>query len=188
MRVGHEPGVGIEVEWEGGKQLVPPWNGRGDPGFKQPVPPWEWAAIRGSALPPRTTVEMVDWNGDRLQISSSSTTRAIRHFYERYRDEKGELRLKARGGFSAIPPASRSGSHSAPAAAAAGGVSAWSTLDGDGKLDILVSGTNAIVYRQVGEKDGNRLFRWQAGICDDHLAGHPVPTVVDFDANGIPMS
>lgn len=59
--------------------------------------------------------------------------------------------------------------------------------DGDGRIDLLVNGTNVTFFRNISG-DGDRIVLRDMGPVDDLvLAGHDTcPVVADFDANGVP--
>lgn len=59
--------------------------------------------------------------------------------------------------------------------------------DGDGRLDLLLNDANARWLRQIGDFDGRWYFRDMGLLSDQTFEGHDVsPTVVDFNADGIP--
>ena len=59
--------------------------------------------------------------------------------------------------------------------------------DGDGLFDILVNSRNADVLRQAGRGTGPWTFAAAGPLASRNIEGHDVsPTVVDFDADGVP--
>jgi hypothetical protein len=59
--------------------------------------------------------------------------------------------------------------------------------DGDGKLDFLLNSSNADLLRQTRHTDGKWYFEKAGSIAKRNIEGHDVsPTVVDFDADGMP--
>ena len=59
--------------------------------------------------------------------------------------------------------------------------------DGDGKLDILLNSSSANFLRQVDARDGKWFFKDMGALVQQNIEGHDVsPTVVDFNADGIP--
>ena len=58
--------------------------------------------------------------------------------------------------------------------------------DGDGRLDLLVNSTSVDWFRNVGERDGKTVLRWEGPLTDEVLAGHTTsPTTVDWDGDGV---
>ncbi len=58
--------------------------------------------------------------------------------------------------------------------------------DGDGELDLLVNSTSVDWMRNVGERDGKTVLRWEGSLTDQVLAGHTTsPTTVDWDGDGV---
>lgn len=59
--------------------------------------------------------------------------------------------------------------------------------DRDGHLDILANAANARFLRQVSGSDGDTVFRDMGLLVEQNIEGHDVsPTVVDFNADGVP--
>ena len=58
--------------------------------------------------------------------------------------------------------------------------------DGDGKVDLLVNGKNADLWRQVACDSKSWTFQNSGAISDRDIEGHDVsPALVDFDGDGI---
>jgi hypothetical protein len=58
--------------------------------------------------------------------------------------------------------------------------------DGDGRLDLLVNSKSIDWFRNLGERDGKTVLRWQGPLTDEVLAGHTTsPTTVDWDRDGV---
>ena len=166
-------GAGIEVEWDG----------------RQPVPPWEWRGDPGKCLraPWRSTVEMFDWNRDGLQDIVAMDCEGMIVLFERYREVDGRLLLKSpqrvfvdeKGRPLCFNSGVRGGSGRARFR-----LTDW---DCDGRIDILQAAFNARLVRQVAEKDGRYVFRYYKKVGEEQLQGHTCcPTTVDFNADGIP--
>ena len=59
--------------------------------------------------------------------------------------------------------------------------------DGDGRFDILVNSSNANLLLQVGQRDGQWVFRDAGPLATRNIEGHDVsPATVDFDDDGVP--
>lgn len=162
----------VEVEWEG----------------PQPALAWGWMKPEGKALLTqwRTTPVTVDWNKDGLVDLVMLDQEGYLAFFERalrggrrvllhpkrvFCNEKGEpLQFnKNMGG--------RSGRRKLC-------VTDW---DGDGRLDLLINSKNAELWLQTEPADGRFRFANKGHLHLKNIEGHDVsPTVVDFDADGIP--
>jgi len=162
----------VEVEWDGA----------------QPVQPWDWREHPGKALraPWRTTPLMVDWNKDGLVDLLLLDTEHHLSIYERAKTSDGKLVLKPPrtllhnlAGKPISVHGDRGGSGRRKLC-----VADW---DGDGRLDILMSGGNVFAYLNRGEKDGKTVFEETRKLARKALSGHTnCPTAVDFNADGVP--
>ncbi len=162
----------IEVEWQG----------------LQPILAWGWLRPEGKALLTqwRTTPFATDWNSDGLTDLVMLDHEGYLAFFKREKhadkmvllrpqriffDEKGnplQLNKNTAGG---------SGRRKICLAD-------W---DGEGKVDILANSKNTCLYRQVKAADGKFYFKNEGDLSEHRLAGHTTsPTVVDFNADGIP--
>jgi glycerophosphoryl diester phosphodiesterase len=162
----------VEVEWDG----------------PQPALDYGWMRPEGKALLTqwRTTPFAVDWNRDGLVDLVMLDHQGYLAFFERatragqrvllpprrvFCDEAGAPMLLSKG------RAGKSGRRKLC-------IVDW---DGDGRLDILLNSSNADFLRQVGTQDGKWLFENKGPISKLNIEGHDVsPTVVDFNADGIP--
>lgn len=162
----------IEVQWGGA----------------QPALAWGWRKPAGAALLTqwRTTPVIADLNRDGLPDLTMLDHEGYLAFFERARagdklvlkaprrafvNEKGEaLRLNAKS-------AGGSGRRKLC-------LTDW---DGDGKFDFLLNSSNADFLQQVGEKDGNWIFKNAGTLAKRNIEGHDVsPATVDFDGDGVP--
>lgn len=163
----------VKVEWEE-DALKPSWN-------------W-WTPERNELVTQwRTTPIAVDWTGDGLTDLIMLDHEGYLALYRRkiiddeivlmpgervfrVENEDGPLRLNDNsGGGSGRRKIS------------------ISDLDGDGRLDLLLDSSNATFYRNLGEQEGNTIFRVEGEVDTMKLAGHgSSPTVIDIDNNGKP--
>lgn len=167
------PAAAVEVEWNG-RQPVPSWEWRGDPG-------------RSLRAPWRSTVEMFDWNRDGLQDIVAMDCEGRIVLYERRRSSCGKLELAhprrvfvdGKGKPLCFNSGVRGGSGRARFR-----LVDW---DGDGRTDILQAAFNARLVRNVGECGGRHVFRYCKKVGEEQLQGHTCcPATVDFNADGIP--
>ncbi len=155
---------------------------------EQPSLAWGWLRPEGKALLTqwRTTPYAIDWTGDGLTDLVMLDQEGYLALFERERrdgqlvllepkrvmcDENGApLQLNAR-------TAGKSGRRKIC-------IADW---DGDGKLDILLNSSNANLLRQVASTDGQWRFKDTGPLDSQNVEGHDVsPTVVDFNADGVP--
>lgn len=158
------------------------WNG------PQPNLPFGWLRPEGKALLTqwRTTPVAVDWNGDGLTDLVMLDQEGHLVLFERRKRDGGQVLLPPRRAFCdekgeslvlSQGVAGRSGRRKLC-------VADW---DGDGKLDILLNSTSANLLRQVDARDGRWFFKDMGPLVAQNIEGHDVsPTVVDFNADGIP--
>ena len=161
----------VEVEWPGAT----------------PKPAWNWWNPRGKELVTqwRTTPVIVDWNHDGLADLVML-------------DHEGWLCLwlrEKRDGKVVLLPGQRvlCDEKGAPLRlnAEAGGKSGRRKLavvdwDGDGKLDILADDKNAVLYGQIGERDGKWLFKNEGNLAEGDTSSHsPGIATVDWDGDGV---
>ena len=162
----------VEVEWDG----------------PQPELSFGWLKPNGKNLLTqwRTTPCMFDWNNDGLMDLLMLDHEGYFSFFERKKSD-GELLL--------LPPKRvLLDEKGAPLRLNSGiaGASGRRKLcvvdyDGDGKLDFLVNGKNADLFRQVEQKDGTWIFRNLGPVDERNIAAHTTsPTTVDFNGDGIP--
>jgi len=163
----------VEVEWKG-PQPIPSWDWRKPPAGKALRAPW------------RTTPLMADWNGDGLVDLLLLDSEHHLSIYERARTSDGKLVLN--------PPRTLLHDLSGKPISVHGDrggsgrrkfcLADW---DGDGRLDILMCGSNVYAYLNRGEKDGKTLFESTRKLARKALSGHTnCPTTVDFNADGVP--
>lgn len=157
---------------------------------KPPKPAWNWWNPQGGDLVTqwRTTPVMVDWTGDGLNDLVMLDHEGYLALYERKKHAaSGRLMLlppervfiDERG--KPLRPNSRSAGKSGRRKIAAVD---W---DGDGKLDLLINGSNANWLRQVGRRDGRWVLKDMGALDKRALAGHTSsPAVVDLNRDGVP--
>jgi hypothetical protein len=166
------PARPIEVEWEG----------------PQPTLEWGWLRPEGKGLLTqwRTTPVAVDWNGDGLVDLVMLDHEGYLAFFEREKRDETLVLLPPRRVFcdeEGRPLRLNSGK---------AGQSGRRKLcvvdwDGDGKLDLLLNAANARLLRQTGFQGGSWRFEDAGLLSDQNIEGHDVsPTVVDFNADGVP--
>ncbi|MBQ3388990.1 MAG: VCBS repeat-containing protein [Thermoguttaceae bacterium] len=180
----------IEVEWEGEQpRLAWGWMTPGNDTLPICRPPEHFPARPGKALLTqwRTTPLAYDWTGDGLPDLSMLDTEGYLVLFERYRDEDGELKLKA-------PRRAFKDSNGTPYRLNAnkGGASGRRKIcvtdwDGDGLPDLLVNTRNAALLRCVKAENGDWYFQDMGDLSSTLLAGHSTsPTTADFNADGVP--
>jgi len=176
----------VKVKWDG-EPAKPKWNWW-NPEPNTLVTQW------------RTTPVAIDWNRDGLTDLRRIDHEGYLAYYERFRDEKGELWLKPgqrtfygtncslydhiKGVGNNEPgilrlnqgEAGRSGRRKI----------CFIDWNNDGKLDLVVDSRNAALFENKGEKDGKVFFEYKGNISDIRLAGHTTsPTAVDWNNDGI---
>jgi len=163
----------VEVEWNG----------------EQPRFAWEWRKPTGKALraPWRTNPCMYDWNGDGLMDLIMLDHEGYLALYERMCRKDGRLILKhPRRVFL-----DENGEPIRISEREKGGCGrrkfSFCDYDGDGRVDLIRSGYNASVHRNLKSENGNTYF--QGGIkpiANKRLSGHgSTPTPCDFNNDGI---
>jgi len=154
-----------------------------------PKPAWTWWSPRGKELVTqwRTTPVVHDFDGDGLVDLAMLDVEGYLSFFRRTKQADGTLTL--------LPPTrSFCDEHGKPLQlnAKVGGGSGRRKLcvvdwDGDGVLDLLLNSSNADLYRGLGQVDGAWRFQRVGPLAEANIEGHDVsPTVVDFDADGVP--
>ncbi len=161
------------------------WSDR-DP---QPKLDWGWLRPEGKALLTqwRTTPFAVDWDRDGLVDLVMLDHEGYLALFPRVKGADGGLTLS---------PPRRVFADEAGAAlrlnAGRAGKSGRRKLcvvdwDGDGKLDLLLNAANARLMRQTGPDAETWRFRDLGLLSNQDIEGHDVsPTVVDFNADGLP--
>lgn len=155
-------GQPIEVAWNG-----PPQK-----------PAWNWWNPRGNELVTqwRSTVLPIDLNHDGLMDLVALDAEGYLAFYERRRRPDGTLELlPPRRIFQEQMPDGRNRPLRLNAKSA--GASGRRTFcfvdwDRDGKLDLIVNGINADLYRNVSTRPGEWLFRDEGPMDPRRLTGH----------------
>jgi hypothetical protein len=163
----------IEVEWTKEKP--------------QPELAWGWRKPKGRVLLTqwRTTPVVFDFNRDGLADLAMLDTEGYLAFFERSkRGGKLEL-LPPRRAF--VNEAGESLRLNAGVAGRSGRrklcVVDWT---GDGKFDFLLNSANADLLQQVGEKNGNWVFKNAGTLAKQNIEGHDVsPSATDFDGDGV---
>ncbi len=164
--------VPVEVAWSG-----PPAK-----------PRWTWwtPGPRELAAPWRTTPVALDWNRDGLVDLVMLDAEGYLAYYERFeRDGERLLHPPQRVFCDADGTPLRLNDRVA-------GKSGRRKLcltdwNGDGQIDILLNAANAQLLRGLGQQAGSWRFADAGLLAKQDIEGHDVsPTVVDFDADGIP--
>jgi hypothetical protein len=158
------------------------WNGA------QPVLAYGWLRPEAKELLTqwRTTPVVVDWNGDGLQDLVMLDHEGYLAFFERQK-EGADMTLRS-------PQRMFCDEQNAPMRLSKGiaGKSGRRKIcvvdwDGDGRLDILLNSANANFLRQTDARDGKCIFKDLGPLVQRNIEGHDVsPTVVDFNADGVP--
>ncbi|WP_208544454.1 FG-GAP-like repeat-containing protein [Saccharomonospora piscinae] len=178
----------IEVAWEG----------------DAPAPAWNWWEPEGDELVTqwRTTPFAIDLDQDGLQDLVSLDHEGYLAFFERVETDDGLRLLPGERIFVGEAGSSRfEGGNGDVVDAPKGPLQLNSSENGqsgrrkftmvdwtqDGKLDIVINGTNAQLLENVGTDDEPWLFRLAGDIANGQLAGHTTsPTVVNWDGDDTP--
>jgi FG-GAP-like repeat len=162
----------IKVEWPG----------------TVPKPAWTWWTPEAGELVTqwRTTPVVYDVTGDGLVDLAMLDREGYLALFERARRGESLVVLPPRRVFvdeSGAPLRLNAGT------AGRSGRRKLCIVDwnGDGRFDFLLNSANAELLEQVEARDGKWFFRRAGPIARRNIEGHDVsPTVVDFDADGIP--
>lgn len=168
---------GVKVDWKKNQVPKPEWNWW-NPEKNELVTQW------------RTTPYAIDWNKDGLMDLVMLDHEGYLAFFERFR-KRGKLYLKPgkRIFKNADIQLDNNLLHLNEREAGGSGRRkiAFADWDGDGDLDLLANSTNIEWYENLGEKEGNTIFKHKGNIVNTKLAGHTTsPTVVDWDKDGKP--
>ncbi|RTE53270.1 VCBS repeat-containing protein [Arenibacter aquaticus] len=168
---------GVKVDWKKNHLPKPEWNWW-NPEKDELVTQW------------RTTPCAIDWNKDGLMDLVMLDHEGYLAFFERFK-KRGKLYLKPGQRIFKNADAAHNNNWLRLNEREAGGSGrrkiAFADWDGDGDLDLLANSTNIEWYENLGEKEGNTIFKHKGNIVNTKLAGHTTsPTVVDWDKDGKP--
>jgi hypothetical protein len=161
----------IEVDWPG----------------KTPKPEWNWWNPEGKDLVTqwRTTPVVVDWNRDKLPDIVMLDHEGYLALFARRRSDNGTLQLLT--GERVFVDENDKPLHMNAGRVGRSGrrklcIADW---DNDGRLDILVNGTNAEWLRNVETGDGRAVLKNMGSLAKRNLAAHDTsPSTVDWNADG----
>ncbi len=168
---------GVKVDWKKNQVPKPKWNWW-NPEKDELVTQW------------RTTPYAIDWNKDGLMDLVMLDHEGYLAFFERFK-KRGRLYLKPGQRIFKNADAKLNNNLLRLNEREAGGSGrrkiAFADWDGDGDMDLLANSTNIEWYENLGEKEGNTIFKHKGNIVNTKLAGHTTsPTVVDWDKDGKP--
>lgn len=167
----------VEVEWDG----------------EQPELKWGWYKPRHKRNPKglltqwRTTPVAIDWDGDGLvDLVMLDHEGYLALFRRDFRDGRRILLPPVRVFADENGHPLRLANMRSHAGATGRRKLCFADWDGDGRMDLFVNSKNAVLYQQVGEKDGRWLFKKIGDVSDVSLNGHSTsPCAVDFDGDGV---
>lgn len=166
----------IEVDWSTA------------PDGKPPALNWGWRKPQGNALLTqwRTTPVAHDFNQDGLIDLAMLDHEGYLSFFERARNgEKLILKAPKRRFCDADGQPLRL--NSKPAGGSGRRKLCVTDWNGDNKFDLLLNSANADLLEQIGEQNGNWIFKNVGSLAKQNIEGHDVsPSVVDFNADKIP--
>jgi hypothetical protein len=166
----------IEVQWPG----------------KPPKPAWTWWETQGKELATqwRTSPAALDWNGDGLCDLVMLDTEGYLVLFPRTRLEGKLVLLPPQRVFyskSTISDTKEILRLNVLAAGRSGRRKfCFTDWDGDGRLDLIIDGVNAVWMRNVSSEKGRTIFQDRGAISDRRLAGHDTcPTSVGWSKDGV---
>lgn len=164
--------MAVEVEWDGEPAKLA----------------WGWRFPKGKELLTqwRTTPVAIDWNQDGLTDLAMLDTEGYLALFERYRDERNELKLSPPKRIFVDEAGAPLRLTSGRAGASGRRKICFCDYNRDGKLDILTNGRNADLYLQTKTDNGLSFFVLAGEVDPRPIKGHSTsPTVVDFNNDGI---
>ena len=166
------PARPLEVEWPG----------------PAPAPAWNWWEPEGKDLVTqwRTTPFAVDFTGDGLPDLVMLDHEGYLALFERKRDGADLKLMPGRRVFvdENMQPLRMKDGVAGKSGRRKIHVVDW---DGDGLLDIIANGVNAVFLRNAGARDGKYTFEDKGSMAEKILAGHTTsPTTVNWDGNALP--
>ena len=162
----------VEVDWGGNKVPKPAWNWW-NPGINDLVTQW------------RTTPYAIDWNKDGLMDLVMLDHEGYLTFFERFQ-KNGDFYLNpGRHIFKDADSGDILRLNEREAGKSGRRKICFADWDSDGDFDLLINSNNCAFYENVGEKDGNVVFKDRGDLYKTKLAGHTTsPTVVDWNKDG----
>lgn len=154
-----------------------------------PRPAWTWWTPHGRELVTqwRTTPVAIDFDGDSLTDLVMLDHEGYLALFRRRRDAAGALilgpgeRVFLNSGGAPLQLNNRRAGGSGRRKLC---IVDW---DGDGRLDVLLNGTNANLLRQIDQRDGRWVFEDQGPLDPRRIEGHDTsPTTVDWNNDGVP--
>lgn len=164
-------------------------------------PSWYWWDPEPETLITqwRTTPNAIDWNKDGLMDLVMLDHEGYLAFYERFKlNNKLYLKPGKRIFYSVNGTFNRKNkkiSNKGSLLRLSEGINgksgrrklAFTDWDGDGDLDIIINGRNAVLVENIGTKNGMVQMKIHGNFSDLKLAGHSTdPTLVDWDNNNVP--
>ncbi|HOI79779.1 MAG TPA: VCBS repeat-containing protein [Petrimonas sp.] len=157
-----------------------------------PKPAWNWWNPKKDELVTqwRTTPYAIDWNKDGLMDLVMLDHEGYLTFFERFRKE-GKLLLQPGKCIFKDADLDHGNGLLRLNNREAGGSGrrkfCFTDWDKDGDLDLLLDGKNIVLLENIGEKDGNTIYKSRGDLFDLRLAGHDTsPTIVDWNKDGKP--
>ena len=176
----------IEVQWSG----------------KPPKPEWNWWDPQPGELSTqwRTTPLVVDLTGDGLNDLVMLDVEGFLALFERKKIDGRLCLLPPARVFRGQGPSVFSSNHGVQSDQSgplqlndgiAGGSGrrklCFADWDSDGRLDLLVNSRNVDLMKNLGKQEGSIVLEQVGPLDSRRLAGHTTsPTVVDWDADGVP--